>query len=87
LQLGGTINLGIGMREEVAAVAAEERVIDHLTLTAESGVIGGTPQGGLNFGAGSTTRCCTRISSSTSTTVADSISRAWEWPKSIVQVM
>jgi propionate CoA-transferase len=35
----------------LAAVAAEERVLEHLTLTAEPGVIGGMPQGGLDFGA------------------------------------
>ena len=51
LPLGGVINLGIGVPELVAAVAAEERVLDLLTLTAEPGVIGGMPQGGLNFGA------------------------------------
>ena len=51
LPLGGVINLGIGMPEVLAAVAAEERVLDHLTLTAEPGVIGGMPQGGLDFGA------------------------------------
>jgi len=47
---GASINLGIGVPEGVADVAAVEGVSDMMTLTTETGTIGGIPAGGHDFG-------------------------------------
>lgn len=50
LERGFVVNLGVGMADGVATVAAEEGALDDITLTIEQGVTGGSPARGVIFG-------------------------------------
>jgi propionate CoA-transferase len=50
LQENSVVNLGIGIPDRLATVAAHEGVTELLTLTTEVGAVGGVPAGWPNFG-------------------------------------
>lgn len=51
LKKGDVLNLGVGMPADVSKVVAEEGLIDQITPSTESGMIGGVPAALPNFGS------------------------------------
>lgn len=51
LKSGALVNLGVGMPTDVSNVVNEEGFIDRVTLSTESGMVGGVPSSMPNFGS------------------------------------
>ncbi|HKJ68356.1 MAG TPA: CoA-transferase [bacterium] len=52
LKPDAVVNLGFGIADGVANIAAEENLIEQIVFTIEQGIIGGIPAKGVIFGAG-----------------------------------
>jgi propionate CoA-transferase len=50
LKPGMLVNLGIGIPDGVAGIASEEGLVEKITLSIESGVLGGVPLAGIGIG-------------------------------------
>jgi propionate CoA-transferase len=57
LHSGSVVNLGVGIPSDVASVVAEEGLSDSVTLTSETGAVGGTPAALPNFGSSYNAEC------------------------------
>ena len=57
LTAGSVTNLGIGIPADVASVVAEEGFTDDITLTAETGAVGGVPAALPSFGSSYNPEC------------------------------
>lgn len=57
LKKGNLINLGVGMPADMAKVVAEEGFIDDVTMSTESGMVGGVPSALPSFGSAYNPEC------------------------------